>query len=110
VTAPARIRWTSIGSVDWIAVPNRQTLPALRRPARGNCKAGRVLFWVDAQLPPSLAPWLTKHFGVQAQSTRFLGLQAAEDADILERARAAVDIFIKDDTRTAATASCLIKS
>jgi predicted nuclease of predicted toxin-antitoxin system len=55
-----------------------------------------VIFWVDAQLPPSLAPWLTERFGVKAQSMRFLGLQAAEDADIFERARAAGDIVSGD--------------
>jgi predicted nuclease of predicted toxin-antitoxin system len=44
-----------------------------------------VIFWVDAQLPPSLAPWLTERFGVEASSMRFLGLRDAEDLEIFER-------------------------
>lgn len=38
--------------------------------------------WVDAQLSPALAPWLTKELGVEAQSVRFVGLRDAEDKDI----------------------------
>ncbi|MCP5225668.1 MAG: DUF5615 family PIN-like protein [Thauera sp.] len=44
-----------------------------------------MIFWVDAQLPPSLAPWLTERFGVEASSMRFLGLRDAEDLEIFER-------------------------
>ena len=62
-----------------------------------------MIFWVDAQLPPSLAPWLTERFGVQAQSMRFLGLQAAEDADIFERARA--QVTSSSSARTAISSS-----
>lgn len=29
-------------------------------------------FWVDAQLPPMLAEWLSKGFGVDAHSLRVL--------------------------------------
>jgi len=46
-----------------------------------------VIFWVDAQLPPSLAPWLSEAFGVEAYSMRFLGLHDAEDGHIFDRAR-----------------------
>ena len=53
-----------------------------------------MIFWIDAQLPPSLAPWLSENFGVEAQSLRFLGLHGAEDADIVQRARAAGDIVL----------------
>ena len=44
-----------------------------------------MIFWVDAQLPPTLAPWLTERFGVEASSMRFLGLRDAEDLEIFER-------------------------
>lgn len=44
-----------------------------------------MIFWVDAQLPPRLAPWLTERFGVEASSMRFLGLRDAEDLEIFER-------------------------
>jgi len=42
VTAPARIRWTSIGSVDWIGVANRQILPGLRRLHAEGVDRGRL--------------------------------------------------------------------
>ncbi len=41
-----------------------------------------MIFWLDAQLPPSLAPWLTQAFGVEAYSLRYIGLHTAEDGDI----------------------------
>jgi predicted nuclease of predicted toxin-antitoxin system len=44
-----------------------------------------MTFWIDAQLPPQLAPWLTETFKVEAFSVRFLGLRDAEDEDILPR-------------------------
>lgn len=53
-----------------------------------------MIFWVDAQLPPSLAPWLTERFGVEASSRRFLGLRDAEDLEIFERARATGDVVV----------------
>lgn len=46
-----------------------------------------MIFWIDAQLPPGLAPWLNERFGIEAYSVRFLGLQAFEDTAIFERAR-----------------------
>jgi len=42
VTAPARIRRTSIGSVDWIGVANRQILPGLRRLQAEGVDRGRL--------------------------------------------------------------------
>jgi predicted nuclease of predicted toxin-antitoxin system len=53
-----------------------------------------VIFWIDAQLPPGLAPWLTKTFGVEAKSLRFLGLQYAEDPEIYNCARAAGEVVL----------------
>lgn len=51
-------------------------------------------FWIDAQLPPSLAVWLTEAFEVSATSLRDLGLRDAEDAEIFYAARAAGIIVI----------------
>jgi len=34
-------------------------------------------FWIDAQLPPILASWLTETFGLSATSLRDLGLRDA---------------------------------
>ncbi|MDP4030479.1 MAG: DUF5615 family PIN-like protein [Gallionella sp.] len=39
-------------------------------------------FWVDAQLPPLLAAWLSAQFNVEAFSLRTLGLRDAADAVI----------------------------
>ena len=33
-----------------------------------------MIFWLDAQLPPNLAPWLTQAFGVEAYSLRYIEL------------------------------------
>ncbi|MBK1633383.1 hypothetical protein CKO31_22045 [Thiohalocapsa halophila] len=51
-----------------------------------------MIFWIDAQLPPGLAPWLTDRFGVEAKSLRFLGLQDAEDLESFDSARAVRDV------------------
>ena len=53
-----------------------------------------MIFWLDAQLPPSLAPWLTQAFGVEAYSLRYIGLHTAEDGDIFDRARRAGDVVL----------------
>jgi predicted nuclease of predicted toxin-antitoxin system len=50
--------------------------------------------WIDAQLPPTLANWLTQTFTIEAASLRDLGLRDARDIDIFEAARAAQDIVI----------------
>lgn len=47
-----------------------------------------MIFWVDAQLPPALAPWLTETFAVKAVSLKFIGLRDAEDTHIFQAARA----------------------
>lgn len=56
-----------------------------------------MIFWVDAQLPPGLAAWLTQSCGVQAIALRDLGLRDAEDAEIFRRARAADAVLISKD-------------
>lgn len=53
-----------------------------------------MIFWVDAQLPPALAAWLTQSCGVQAFAVRDLGLRDAEDAEIFWQARAAADVVL----------------
>lgn len=46
-----------------------------------------MIVWVDAQLSPHLAPWLTEHFDVEAFSARRLGLGHAMDREIFAKAR-----------------------
>lgn len=54
-------------------------------------------FWIDAQLPPQLAQWLTNTFDVEAFSLRDLGLRDADDLEIFEKAKVeGVVIMTKD--------------
>lgn len=54
-------------------------------------------FWVDAQLPPMLAQWLTKEYGVEAVSLRDLAMRDATDIEIFQAAyRAQVVVISKD--------------
>ena len=54
-------------------------------------------FWVDAQLSPALAPWLSDTFAVEAFSIRWLGLQHASDEGIFTAAREAEAVVITKD-------------
>lgn len=57
---------------------------------RQACKfgtVGGVIYWIDAQLPPQLASWLSQTFKVQAYALRDLQLRDAEDEQIFQAAR-----------------------
>ncbi len=56
-----------------------------------------MTFWIDAQLPPALAPWLTERFGVAAVSVKFLALRDATDKEIFAKARANSAIVVTKD-------------
>ena len=56
-----------------------------------------MIFWIDAQLSPALAPWLTETFEVEAYSVKFLGYRDADDKVIFEAARAALAVVITKD-------------
>jgi predicted nuclease of predicted toxin-antitoxin system len=49
-----------------------------------------MIFWLNAQLPPSLGKWLSETFGVNAVTLQELGLQDAQDIEIFNAARAHV--------------------
>lgn len=53
--------------------------------------------WVDAQLSPHLALWLTEHFGVEAYSARWLGYRDATDEAIFAAAREADAVVMTKD-------------
>ena len=56
-----------------------------------------MTIWVDAQLSPSLAKWITEIFGVPAQAVRDLGLREAKDYQIFQAARNAnATVLTKD--------------
>jgi len=50
--------------------------------------------WLDAQLPPSLAPWISSTFSVTCHAVRDLGLRDADDRTIFQAARDAGDVVI----------------
>ncbi|RMF62755.1 MAG: hypothetical protein D6746_03655 [Bacteroidetes bacterium] len=55
--------------------------------------------WIDAQLPPALAPWISEHFeGIEATSVRRLGLLDAGDEEIFEAARRAKAVVMSKDS------------
>jgi len=56
-----------------------------------------VIIWVDAQLSPALATWLTAEFKLQAFSARFLNLVAAKDRQIFYAAREAGAVVLTKD-------------
>ena len=53
--------------------------------------------WLDAQLAPSLAPWITEQFAVTATPVRDLGLRDARDRDIFFAARQADAVVMTKD-------------
>lgn len=53
--------------------------------------------WLDAQLPPALAPWLESQLGTRVQAIRELGLRDASDEQIFGLARASSAVIITKD-------------
>lgn len=54
--------------------------------------------WVDAQLSPAVATWISNTFGITALALRDVGLRDAEDLEIFEAAKAQEVIFITKDS------------
>ena len=54
-------------------------------------------FWIDAQLSPALAPWITDTFSVEAFSLQRLGLRDASDEKIFRAARGEKAVVITKD-------------
>jgi len=54
--------------------------------------------WVDAQLPPTLANWLSASFELEAFSLRDLSLRDAQDIQIFEAARAENAVIMTKDS------------
>jgi predicted nuclease of predicted toxin-antitoxin system len=56
-----------------------------------------MILWIDVQLSPSLAPWITGQFGIEAYSVKWLGYRDASDHVIFLAAReAGVIVMTKD--------------
>ena len=57
-----------------------------------------MIIWLDAQLPPSAAAWITATFGIEAHAVRDLGLRNAKDPAIFQAARAAGVVVLTKDS------------
>lgn len=57
-----------------------------------------MTLWLDAQLPPQLAPWITETFGHAAYSVKYLGLRDATDEEIYRAAKEAGAIIVSKDS------------
>jgi predicted nuclease of predicted toxin-antitoxin system len=57
-----------------------------------------MTIWIDAQLSPAIATWITKTFGISALALRDVGLRDAEDIEIFEAAKAQTVIFMTKDS------------
>ncbi len=57
-----------------------------------------MILWLDAQLSPSLSPWISSRFpGIQAFPVRDLGLRDAEDRQIFLKAKEAGAVVMTKD-------------
>lgn len=56
-----------------------------------------MILWVDAQLPPAIARWITGTFGIDAAAVRDLGLRDAKDFQIFQAARSADAVILTKD-------------
>jgi predicted nuclease of predicted toxin-antitoxin system len=57
-----------------------------------------VILWLDAQLSPALANWITEQFTpIQAVPVRELGLRNADDREIFAQARSAGAVVMTKD-------------
>jgi predicted nuclease of predicted toxin-antitoxin system len=66
-----------------------------------------MTIWVDAQLSPSLAKWVTDTLGVSAAAVRDLGLRDAKDFEIFQAARKAdAAVLTKDADFSHLLAQC----
>ena len=57
-----------------------------------------MILWIDAQLSPALARWISETFGVAAHAVRDLGLREAKDLVIFHAAREAAAVVMSKDS------------
>lgn len=56
-----------------------------------------MIIWVDTQMSPSIASWISANFSVQAMALRDLGLRDATDREIFLAARQASALIMTKD-------------
>jgi predicted nuclease of predicted toxin-antitoxin system len=59
---------------------------------------GRGILWIDAELSPALASWISDTFGVAAHAIRDLGLREAKDLAIFLATRKAGPVVMSKDS------------
>jgi predicted nuclease of predicted toxin-antitoxin system len=57
-----------------------------------------VILWIDAQLSPALARWMSDTFGIEAHAVRDLGLRDAKDLAIFHAAREVSAVIMSKDS------------
>jgi len=57
-----------------------------------------LIIWVDAQLSPSLASWITEKLGIEARHIRDLGLLHSKDRIIYDAPREASAVVLTKDS------------
>ena len=57
-----------------------------------------MIIWIDAQMSPAIAAWISSNFAVNAIAIRDLGLRDAKDKEIFEAARRENAIVMTKDT------------
>jgi predicted nuclease of predicted toxin-antitoxin system len=57
-----------------------------------------MTIWIDAQMSPAIAAWISSNFFVNTIAIRDLGLRDAEDKEIFEAARRENAIVMTKDT------------
>ncbi len=57
-----------------------------------------MIIWIDAQLSPVIARWVTAEFSCEAFAVRDIGLREAEDTEIFDAAKKAKAIVITKDS------------
>lgn len=62
---------------------------------------------LDAHLPPSLAVWITRNFGIDTYSAAFIGMRDANDAEIFAEARRRHAIVLTKDDDFVQLLNCL---
>ena len=56
-----------------------------------------MTLWLDAQLPPSISPWVRATFGIECHAVRDPGWRDAKDAAIFRSAREAGAVVMTKD-------------
>jgi predicted nuclease of predicted toxin-antitoxin system len=57
-----------------------------------------LIVWIDAQLSPYLASWISSEFDLEVRAVRELGLRDATDREIFEAARDAGTVVLTKDS------------